>query len=208
MAEGKKSFLLYADQISLVEMLPDEKAGQLFKLIMQYVNDKNPNTDDLLLKMAFEPFKLQLKRDLKTYESIVERNRENGKKGGRPKKTQENPKNPSGFSNNPDKPKKADNDTDTVNDNGSITPPTPSRGKPFTPPSLDEVKAYCEKRDRGVNPERWFDFYTSKGWMVGKNKMKDWKAAVRTWEEEKPKGMTPEEAFRLSGLNPDGTPKL
>lgn len=87
------------------------------------------------------------------------------------------------------------------------TPPTPSRGK-FTPPTLEEVEAYCKERDRGVNPSKWFDFYTSKGWMVGKNKMKDWKAAVRTWEEEKPKGMTPEEAFRLSGLNPDGTPKL
>lgn len=56
----------------------------------------------------------------------------------------------------------------------------------FLPPSLEEVKAYCQERNRGVNPQKWFDFYQGKGWMVGKNKMKDWKAAVRTWEKDGP----------------------
>ena len=54
---------------------------------------------------------------------------------------------------------------------------------PFTPPTLQEVSAYCLERANGVDPNKWHDFYTSKGWMVGKNKMKDWKAAVRTWEQ-------------------------
>ncbi len=57
----------------------------------------------------------------------------------------------------------------------------------FTPPTLEEVKAYCQERKNGVNWERWHNFYSAKGWMVGKNKMKDWKAAVRTWEDSKPK---------------------
>ncbi len=52
----------------------------------------------------------------------------------------------------------------------------------FTPPTLQEVAAYCMSRHNSVNPEQFIDFYTSKGWMVGKNKMKDWKAAIRTWE--------------------------
>lgn len=52
----------------------------------------------------------------------------------------------------------------------------------FTPPALEDVKAYCLERNNSVDSEKWFDFYESKGWMVGKNKMKDWKAAVRTWE--------------------------
>ena len=52
----------------------------------------------------------------------------------------------------------------------------------FTPPGLDEVKAYCVERRNGVDAARFVDFYASKGWMVGKNNMKDWKAAVRTWE--------------------------
>lgn len=49
--------------------------------------------------------------------------------------------------------------------------------------TLDQVKAYCKERKNHVDAEKWFDHYTSNGWMVGKNKMKDWKAAVRTWEK-------------------------
>jgi hypothetical protein len=55
----------------------------------------------------------------------------------------------------------------------------------FQPPTLDEVKDYCKERDNSVNPDKWYNFYESKGWMIGKNKMKSWKAAVRTWEEDK-----------------------
>lgn len=55
----------------------------------------------------------------------------------------------------------------------------------FVPPSLSEVKAYCQERNNGINPEQFIDFYESKGWFVGKNKMKDWKAAVRNWEQRR-----------------------
>jgi hypothetical protein len=85
MAQGKKSFLLYCDYIHTIEKLTDQQAGKLFKHILQYVNDQDPQLDDLLLDIAFEPIKQQLKRDLKKYEGIVQRNTDNGKKGGRPK---------------------------------------------------------------------------------------------------------------------------
>ena len=49
-------------------------------------------------------------------------------------------------------------------------------------PTLEDVKAYCNERNNRVDPERFIDYYTSNGWKVGKNPMKDWKAAVRTWE--------------------------
>jgi hypothetical protein len=52
----------------------------------------------------------------------------------------------------------------------------------FAPPSLQEVTDYCSERRNGVDPQRFIDFYSAKGWVVGKVKMKDWKAAVRTWE--------------------------
>ena len=55
----------------------------------------------------------------------------------------------------------------------------------FTPPSLDDVRAYCQERKNGIDPQTFIDFYESKGWFVGKNKMKDWKAAVRTWEKRR-----------------------
>lgn len=52
----------------------------------------------------------------------------------------------------------------------------------FVPPTLEEVKAYCQERQNGVDAQKFIDYYTSNGWQVGKNKMRDWKAAVRTWE--------------------------
>lgn len=53
----------------------------------------------------------------------------------------------------------------------------------FKPPSLEDVKAYCNERKNNVDPQTFIDFYESKGWYVGKNKMRDWKAAIRTWEK-------------------------
>jgi len=54
--------------------------------------------------------------------------------------------------------------------------------KGFIAPTLEEVKNYCQERNNSVNPEKWISHYQSNGWKVGKNQMKDWKAAVRTWE--------------------------
>ena len=54
--------------------------------------------------------------------------------------------------------------------------------KRFLPPTLEEVQSYCRERKNDVDAQRFVDYYTSNGWLVGKNKMKDWKAAVRTWE--------------------------
>lgn len=56
------------------------------------------------------------------------------------------------------------------------TPPS------FRPPTFEQVKAYCDKRKNGVSPQGFIDFYESKGWMIGKNKMKSFEAAIRTWE--------------------------
>lgn len=62
---------------------------------------------------------------------------------------------------------------------GKSDKPTRTR---FIPPSREEVQAYCKERNNNVDAERFIDYYTSNGWMVGKNRMKDWKASVRTWE--------------------------
>lgn len=59
--------------------------------------------------------------------------------------------------------------------------------KRFTPPTVEQVQEYCWERGNCVDPQRFVDYYTSNGWMVGKNKMKDWKAAVRTWEQKEGK---------------------
>jgi len=70
-------------------------------------------------------------------------------------------------------------DTNTLPPNGGK-----SKGR-FCPPTLEEVQAYCQERKNNVDPQRFMDHYRSNGWMVGKNKMKDWKAAVRNWESRR-----------------------
>ena len=71
-------------------------------------------------------------------------------------------------------------------ENDSSLPPTPlSRGKSkrFSPPSVEEVRAYCQERGNGIDPEAFVDFYSARGWKYGAGRpIVDWKAAVRTWE--------------------------
>lgn len=72
-------------------------------------------------------------------------------------------------------------DEDNICDSDESQPV--KKRKQFKPPTVEEVREYCYERNNNVNAEAFVDFYESKGWMVGKNKMKDWKAAVRTWEK-------------------------
>ena len=62
--------------------------------------------------------------------------------------------------------------------------------KHFIPPTVDEVNEYCRQRNNKVNAQHFVDFYESKGWMIGKNKMKNWKAAIRTWESKDEKSVS------------------
>jgi predicted phage replisome organizer len=78
------------------------------------------------------------------------------------------------------KSKSIDIDIDKdIDNNGSCEPDKPKR---FIKPSVDEISKYCQERCNNVDANKFFDFYESKGWLVGKTKMKDWKASVRTWE--------------------------
>ena len=69
------------------------------------------------------------------------------------------------------------------------------KSKRFTPPTINEITTYCKERNNDVDPERFHDFYQSKNWMIGKNKMKDWKAAVRTWERGNKQKQHPEHNY-------------
>ena len=83
MAEDKKGFVLYADLIHTLGKMPDDKAGELFKHILSYVNDQDPITDDLIIQLTFEPIKQQLKRDLKKYDEIKLKRSDAGKESAR-----------------------------------------------------------------------------------------------------------------------------
>ncbi|TGJ75364.1 replisome organizer [Caproiciproducens galactitolivorans] len=76
-------------------------------------------------------------------------------------------------------------DKDSIESSASAAP---SHRSAFKPPTVEEVRAYCQERKNQVDPERFVDFYSAKGWMIGKNKVKDWKACVRTWEKREKEG--------------------
>jgi hypothetical protein len=108
----KTGFILHLDSLSVLDELTNEQAGILFKAIKDYNLGIEPELD-FAMRMAFIPFKNQFERDLEKYQSICERNKNNGSLGGRPKKANVTEKTQAVF----EKPKKADNDNDNKNDN-------------------------------------------------------------------------------------------
>ena len=169
MATDKKSFLIYCDIIHTVEQLTDEQAGDLFKHILRYVNDLNPQSDSVITKIAFEPIRQALKRDLDKYESIRKRNSDNARMRW----------DATASSGIPNDTKNADSDIviDIV-----IDKDIKKQRVVFEKPTLSELKTYMLEIGMADVSEKWFDYYESNGWLVGKNKMKNWRAAVRTWK--------------------------
>lgn len=119
MTSKRKSFLVHIDSLDILDDLTDEQAGMLFKAIKAHQKGEDLELSPIV-KIAFSPFKNQFARDDEKYQKIVERNKNNGLKGGRPK-TQDNPKKPTGLNGNPDNPSKADsvNDSDSKSDSDS-----------------------------------------------------------------------------------------
>ena len=76
-------------------------------------------------------------------------------------------------------------DKDSIDKDSKVESVRGEKAKRFYPPTLDEVKQYCEERKNNIDPMAFIDFYSSKGWMIGKKRMKDWKVAVRTWERKR-----------------------
>lgn len=145
----KKGFILHLDSLSVLDILTDEQAGKLFKAIRNYNLGDEPDLD-LSLSIAFLPFKNQFQRDSEKYERTCERNTENGKKGGRPRKPKETEKTQSVIS----KPKKADNKNDNKNDNNSII-------------SFDTFwNIYDKKSDRAKCLKSWMSIDTNKHSMI------------------------------------------
>jgi hypothetical protein len=189
MATDKKSFLLYCDLIHTVEQLTDEQAGDLFKHILRYVNDQEPQTDNVITRIAFEPIKQSLKRDLQKYEDIRKRNQDNARKRW----------DATASSGIPNDTKNADSVSGSVS--GSVTDKKEIKG--FVKPTIEQLKEYMSEQGMNDIAENWLNHYEANGWMVGKVKMKDWKASVRTWKtNQKNNSATPQvvhkKVFNLS----------
>ena len=179
MAAGKKSFVLYHDIRTPLELLTDEQRGKLFIALLNYSEyGELPDFDGALL-MAFAFIRTSLDRDAEAWAEKRAKRAEAGRSGGLAKAA--NASNVSSSKQN------VANLAVPVNVNtpntsvGRETADKPPRASRFTPPTVDEVRAYCQERGNSVDPERFVDFYASKGWLVGKTRMKDWRA-VRSWE--------------------------
>ena len=179
MAENKKSFVLYTDSQGLVNQLPDEVAGRLFKHIYAYVNDENPISDELLLNVAFEPIKMQLKRDLIKWENQIEQRKQAGKKSAEQRALTK--------SNERSIPLNETQRNPTVNDNVNVNVSVNDNVKEkrvvnkFTAPTLLEVQTYFT--ENGYTNElgkKAFDYYSVANWKDSKgNQVKNWKQKMR-----------------------------
>lgn len=172
---------VYFDFDERTEELNDIEKGRLLLAMLRYAAEGQKPDLRGNERFCFPGFKKDIDRDIASYASKVE----NGNKGGRPAKNK-----PNETENNLTKPNETENNLNLKNKNEEEEQEEDRRTKSkvkalsrFTPPAQEEVSAYCRERGNQVDAQRFVDFYAAKGWKVGNQPMKDWKAAVRTWEQ-------------------------
>ena len=191
--KGKSSFVLYHDIRAPLELLSDEDRGKLFLALLDYSEYGVTPAFNGALQMAFAFIRAALDRDADAWEAKREKRREAGSMGGKQRAANQ----ASATFASKMQAREASQAVPVpvpvpapvivpvpgnvpVNESSADKPP---RAQRFTPPSVEEVKAYCLERKNNVDAQRFVDFYTANGWTQGRGKtIKDWRAAVRTWE--------------------------
>lgn len=176
---------------SVFEAAPDEAAGRALKASFVYARTGEVPELDPVTGILFASIRPSIDDSAGTFENISKRNRENGKKGGRPAKHeseektqnyQENPNNPANPEKAEDRSKKIEDRSKKIEDNTRVrrtVSPSSARAKP---PTEDEsIDFFVINGSSAQEAKRFFDYYTANGWKVGRNSMKDWKAAARNW---------------------------
>lgn len=181
---AREYFCAYHSYLDNMEELSDAECGRLFKACIVY--DKTGVTPELRgnEKFVFPGIRAQIDRDKESYQKKCEQNKAN-----RSSTTVNDRQRPSTKSTK-EKEKKKENNKERIT---NVIP------KKDFPPSVDEVAAYCRERNNGIDAESFVDYYAARGWMIGKTKMKDWKAAVRTWEKKR-QDEQPKEVNRYADL--------
>lgn len=165
----RDSMVFYRSFFEAAEDLPPEDFKQAVTAIMRYALDGTADDVKGVAKSILIMARPQIDKNNKRYE--------NGTRGGRkPNDNQTITKTePKCISSKPNV-----NVNDNVNDIKENTLKS-VKEKRFAPPTPEDVREYCREKGLNVDADRFVDFYKSKNWYVGKNKMKDWKAAVRNW---------------------------
>lgn len=191
MKDSNKTAMLFSyEWVPLLEAMKSETAVRIiFALITLDQTGEAPEIefDSPLEAAVFNIMAETVIANNKAYAEKCEINRQNAKKGGAPKGNQNAAKQPKTTERLKKQPKQPDNDNDNDYEYESIKEKINKKEKTtasrFVRPSLEEVRDYCTERKNNVDPEQFIAFYESNGWKVGRNPMKDWKAAVRTWEK-------------------------
>jgi hypothetical protein len=174
MSNKKKSFLLHIDSLDILDDLTNGQAGVLFKAIKAYQKGEDFELDSIV-KIAFSPFKNQFSRDDEKYAKTSERRAIAGSMGGKQKVANASNCKQS-VANVADTKNKNKNKTNNKSDNEVIVI---SR---FSPPTdIETVNYFISKGSNNIEAEKFWNFYDSKNWMVGKNKMKKWESAASGW---------------------------
>jgi hypothetical protein len=181
MAESKEYVKLWLSYEDYFREYDDESIGAIVRAMLAYRKNGEQPQFEGPERFIWPAIQRDIDESIKAQEAASNVYRENGKKGGRPPKTsgfletKENQKNQSGFL----ETKKSQGQGQGQGQGQSVI----SRAKRFTPPTLAEVQSYVAERQSPVDPQGFIDFYESKGWLVGKTPMKDWKAACRNAEK-------------------------
>lgn len=179
----RDSFIFYRSFFESIQELEPETRCACYDAIIGYALDGTLPDVKGISKAIFTAMKPQIDANNKRYEDGC-KGAEYGKLGGRPKKDK-NPtgvidKNPIGVIESANS--KTPNENENENDNEILKEKEKKKNRSFEKPSIQDIADYCKERNNSVDAQTFFDFYESKGWMIGKEKMRDWKAAVRTWE--------------------------
>ena len=216
----RESFVFYSSFLKAIRAIKKRDIqAELALAIIEYGITGETTECGEVVSVAMELIKPQIEANNQRYIN-GKKGAEHGIKGGRPKKENptETPKKP--LKNPTETPNVNVNDnvndnisflekkkqksdvvvSDLVENENSESPletlqtPKEQSGggrKRFTIPTPEEVQAYCNERNNGISGQQFCDFYSSKGWRVGSQPMKDWKAAVRTWEIRRKDQSTP-----------------
>lgn len=189
---GPSWFKLWVHHRPLFEAVTDDVAGRVLKNALCYLAEDRIPPMGQLETVVFSAIQADIDEARSDYMLKVE----NGKRGGRPRKDEhEKPLVRSGYL--PllmvrEGEREEEGEEEREGDGEVIPADMPPPRHSFFPPSVEEVKQYCREQGYSMNAEHFMDHYESNGWRVGKNKMKNWKAAVRNWnrKEQKNNGKT------------------
>ena len=193
-----KGLLILFTSFNMLDILPDSEFRHVVNAMRAYVETgSEPEGLELVERVAFESQREAMDGSIETYQRSIFANRQNGKKGGRPRKATETdgiaeePKETHGFSEKPTETDKTynknknnnNNNSDTkVSDSSSAEALPPTTKNRFSPPDVETVKSYfAEKGGTEGQAIRFHAYYESNGWKVGRNSMKNWKAAASGW---------------------------